>query len=275
MDFYIQYHNVDKEGLPLSEPPFSATRLGIHTSRPHVQNAEGTVFLIVGMGKPRRYFLWQAFEIEKVRVDSEGQFLATGPGWELAPPIELKGVRFEEFKSACANFVAFRCINDQPFARTLKKLAEEHRPPGDPKKLVSFLKSVDATLSADELEHTKIRTALGHYEPVRALSIRQPHAEAILRGVKKVEFRSGPTKIRGRVFIYASQTRFSADSEAEMMSFYRIKDVSSDDLPRGVLLGTVDLHKCDGEKWHLRKPERAERLIEPTGKPQPVWFYPF
>ena len=33
----------------------------------------------------------------------------------------------------------------------------------------------------------------------RALSIRQPHAEAILRCVKKIEYRSGPTKIRGRI----------------------------------------------------------------------------
>lgn len=40
---------------------------------------------------------------------------------------------------------------------------------------------------------------------MRALSIRQPHAEAILRGTKTTEYRSKATKIRGR--IYASLGR--------------------------------------------------------------------
>jgi len=30
---------------------------------------------------------------------------------------------------------------------------------------------------------------------MRALSIRQPYAELILRGIKPIEFRSGPTRI--------------------------------------------------------------------------------
>jgi predicted transcriptional regulator len=36
------------------------------------------------------------------------------------------------------------------------------------------------------------------------LSIRQPHAEAILRGVKPIEFRSHPTKVREWIYMYAS-----------------------------------------------------------------------
>lgn len=39
---------------------------------------------------------------------------------------------------------------------------------------------------------------------MRALSIRQPYAEQILRGEKKIEYRSRPTNIRERVYIYAS-----------------------------------------------------------------------
>ena len=39
---------------------------------------------------------------------------------------------------------------------------------------------------------------------MRALSIRQPYAELILRGVKTIEYRSRPTKIIGeRFYIYA------------------------------------------------------------------------
>jgi hypothetical protein len=36
---------------------------------------------------------------------------------------------------------------------------------------------------------------------MRAMSIR-PHAEATMRGIKKIEYRSGPTRIRGRILIY-------------------------------------------------------------------------
>jgi predicted transcriptional regulator len=41
---------------------------------------------------------------------------------------------------------------------------------------------------------------------MRALSIRQPYAELILRGIKPIEFRSRPTTIIGeRFYIYASR----------------------------------------------------------------------
>jgi predicted transcriptional regulator len=41
---------------------------------------------------------------------------------------------------------------------------------------------------------------------MRALSIRQPYAELIMRGIKRIEFRSRPTSIIGeRFYIYASQ----------------------------------------------------------------------
>lgn len=114
---------------------------------------------------------------------------------------------------------------------------------------------------------------------MKALSIRQPHAEAIMRGVKSIEFRSRPTKIRERVFIYASLGRYSPEEEAKMLAMYGISDVACDDLPRGVLIGTVELWDCtggDGDyRWHVRNPERAEKLVQPTKHPQPIWFNPF
>lgn len=275
MKFFVQYHNIANEGLLLSDPPFSATRLAIHTRRPNVRDAEGRVFLIAGVGRPRRFFLWETFEVEEVVASGDGEFEASGTGWQLAPPVELTGKPFEAFKSACANFVGFRSINDLPFAQTLNKLAEENRPPGEPGKIVSFLNTLDGLLPDDDPERAAIRTALGHYRPVRALSVRQPHAEAILRGVKKVEYRSGPTKIRGRILIYASLGRYSAKDESAMMADYGIEDVACGNLPRGVLVGSVELFDCDGGDWHVRKPERAEKLVQPTKQPQPVWFYPF
>ncbi|MCZ2340445.1 MAG: DEAD/DEAH box helicase family protein [Bacteroidales bacterium] len=129
--------------------------------------------------------------------------------------------------------------------------------------------------------HTKPSTNpddLGCNEDVRsmrALSIRQPFAEAILRGAKMSEFRSGPTSIRGRILIYASQTRYSDDEERQMASEYGIADVEPDDLLRGVIVGSVELYDCNGDEWLLRNPQRAAKPVEPTNRPNPVWFFPF
>ncbi|CAN5116489.1 hypothetical protein BH09BAC3_BH09BAC3_38260 [soil metagenome] len=41
-------------------------------------------------------------------------------------------------------------------------------------------------------------------KPIRAISIRQPMAEMILRGIKKYEYRTTNFKLRERVYIFAS-----------------------------------------------------------------------
>jgi hypothetical protein len=110
---------------------------------------------------------------------------------------------------------------------------------------------------------------------MRALSIRQPDAEAIMRGAKTIEYRNRPTHVRERVYIYASLARYGADEEAEMMAEYGIDDRTCDELPRGVLVGTVELYDCDERAWYLRDPERAQELLKPKNHPQPVWFHPF
>jgi hypothetical protein len=83
----------------------------------------------------------------------------------------------------------------------------------------------------------------------RALSIRQPYAEQILRGTKTVEYRSQPTKIREAVYIYASQTP-GAIADFEGM------DLQPGELPTGVLVGTVEISHCTGYpgdyEWHWR-----------------------
>lgn len=40
MNLYVQYHNVEQEGLLPADPPFGETGLGIHTRRPHARDAE-------------------------------------------------------------------------------------------------------------------------------------------------------------------------------------------------------------------------------------------
>ena len=110
---------------------------------------------------------------------------------------------------------------------------------------------------------------------MKALSVRQPHAEAIIRGVKSVEYRSKPTKIRGRIYIYASLGRYDPEDEEDLMAKYGIGDLECSDLPRGVLVGTVELHDCDEGEWMLRNPLRSDALVKPDKHPQPVWFNPF
>lgn len=105
----------------------------------------------------------------------------------------------------------------------------------------------------------------------RALSIRQPYVEQILRGIKKVEYRSVPTNIRGRVYLYASLTP-SLEAFEEM-------GAKPGDFPTGLLVGTVEIVDCTGGgkdyQWHLAHPERLAQPIAPQTHPQPVWFKPF
>ena len=109
-------------------------------------------------------------------------------------------------------------------------------------------------------------------ERLRALSIRQPYAEQILRGTKTIEYRTLRTNIRGRFLIYASLTP-GPPKEFDKLG------LQPGDLPTGVLVGTVELVDCTGKpgayEWHLRNPVRRAKLVKPKKHPQPAWFNPF
>jgi len=120
---------------------------------------------------------------------------------------------------------------------------------------LTFTEAVDST------------THIPKPDQLRALSIRQPWAEHILLGEKTVEYRSRPTKVRGRVYVYASLAKPEAG------------DPVSHDFPRGLIVGTVEVTACDGSdgeyEWQLCNPERLSEPLAPQEQPQPVWFYPF
>ncbi len=108
----------------------------------------------------------------------------------------------------------------------------------------------------------------------RAISIRQPWVEMILRGLKTNEYRDVPTNIRGRVYIYASLR--AAD---EQWAWTKIK-ATPDDLPKGKIVGTVEVVGC---RWDSRKNcyayalERPKRLRHPRvakNQPNPIWWIP-
>jgi hypothetical protein len=99
---------------------------------------------------------------------------------------------------------------------------------------------------------------------MRALSVRQPFAEQIMAGRKRVEYRSLPTNVRGRIYVYASLRPASPEGEH---------------LPQGLIVGSVELFDCKGGsgwyRWLLRAPKRLAKPRKPRTHPQPVWFNPF
>jgi len=135
-----------------------------------------------------------------------------------------------------------------------------------------------------------------------ALSIRQPWAELILRGVKTVEYRRAPTRIIGRRFhIYAAGAwpatpahRRELDEATRIWSrdlampgegpppwMHRMMAelFEQRDLPTGVIVGSAVIERVNETngiwRWHLAGVERAARLRRPERHPQPVWFEPF
>jgi len=124
-----------------------------------------------------------------------------------------------------------------------------------------------------------------------ALGVRQPWAELILRGIKTIEVRSLPTSIRGPIYLYTSKviaTTPAARAAAERHGL----DLAA--LPRGVLVGTVDITGCgpcspddaaaacltpeliEGKLgWRLARPRRLENPLKVRFLPYGVWFYPF
>ncbi|MFO0814542.1 MAG: ASCH domain-containing protein [Gemmatales bacterium] len=238
----------------------------------------GQVYVVVSLGAcPHRFYLWSTFAAD------------TGKGWQLCPPVELKKSVLGPLLGE--DYTSRRCvaITDVEASKLLARQALVNRPPGKPEAMwetyTALLKSlsnarieqqVKAVLKGVPRPRCKPvrRPPLGKLtqstlESNRALSVRQPHAEAILRGIKRIEYRSFPTGIRGRVYIYAS-----LKLDDDLPSGY---DFPSEGLPRGYVVGSVEITDCTGKeglyRWHLAKPERLAEPRKPTRQPQPSFFF--
>src|SRR5829696_3720092 len=131
---------------------------------------------------------------------------------------------------------------------------------------------------------------------MRALSIRQPYAELILRGIKTAELRSRATRIVGeRFYIYACKRKASVASGQwpvkradnivvpgepppawmiELAEQVKMIDPGAL-LPTGVIVGSAVIERVSQVDsvyhWHLADVRRAKKLRRPSGHPQPVW----
>lgn len=107
----------------------------------------------------------------------------------------------------------------------------------------------------------------------RAISIRQPYVEMILRGTKVEEYRSHRTLVRGEVYLYAG-LKAGDDSEWQRMGMH------PGDLPTGKIVGTVEIKDCRRDDAHdcyayvLENPKRLEQHRTPTNQPQPCFWRP-
>lgn len=107
----------------------------------------------------------------------------------------------------------------------------------------------------------------------RAISIRQPYAEQILRRTKREEFRSRSTRIRERVWVYASER------PADDPSAWRSAGKKPGELPTGVIVGsvviaTVRTRPRGDFAYKLSAPRRVSRLKKVRNQPQPVFWRP-
>lgn len=85
---------------------------------------------------------------------------------------------------------------------------------------------------------------------MKALSLIQPYATLIILGIKWKETRSWPTKHRGALAVHASAgkpawARQVCETDPYIKAALAKHHLTFDTLPRGVVLGTVQVDGCD------------------------------
>lgn len=81
---------------------------------------------------------------------------------------------------------------------------------------------------------------------MKALSVHQPWAWALLHAGKDVENRTWETRYRGPLAIHASKTRDSYDAQnaAAWLTLFGVELPAWEDLATGAIVGVVDLVDC-------------------------------
>ena len=92
---------------------------------------------------------------------------------------------------------------------------------------------------------------------------------------KEFEFRSWKTNIRGRVYVYATKTLSDVDPEV----LVELGGVKLEDLPRGVIAGSVAIMDCEpdtygGWAWKLAQPTLYPQPYKVAGHVQPGFWRP-
>lgn len=247
MDFWVQYHNAEKEeDLPGDFPYNSETEVctldttfasahTISTSKSDILGAIGdVVFMIVGFGsRKRRYALWSWTLLEDV-LDSDGPvFDALGDCAVLNPPHELEGQAFAEFKKYVGNFgLGFQKVSNHPYLDTLIRFAVEGT--GVDHSSVEFTYLAGNIPDASELLESE-----GKFEPPEG------EAEYVDRVLREVASRRGQPQFREELLnAYSGRcviTGTTVDAVLEAAHIIPVADTPFFDVTNGLLL-RADVH---------------------------------
>lgn len=123
------------------------------------------------------------------------------------------------------------------------------------------------------------------------LTLQQPWAELILRGVKTIEIRAVPVAPGKTVYLYASRRQSVLKCATAARRRHGLAEV---ELPRGKVVGTVHITGCrpaqaaDSDaacvprdllegtySWQLSAPHRLSDPLDALHAPCGMWFYPF
>lgn len=112
---------------------------------------------------------------------------------------------------------------------------------------------------------------------MKALTIKQPWATLIMHHGKDVENRSWPTSFRGQVAITSSKasTEYDYDMAMGLMSMLGkpFPRCSPETIPRGFILGTVEIYDCLGgsnSPWFFGEYGFLLRNPRPLAVPIPI-----
>ncbi|OGU92064.1 MAG: hypothetical protein A2475_02955 [Ignavibacteria bacterium RIFOXYC2_FULL_35_21] len=161
MSYWIQYHNCDSnerypygltlEGIITEEidiPSVSPIELGINTTKKWAayESIGNVIFLIIGVGKPKRFYLWDKTLADEVVVEDDGYYTIYGDCIFPKNPIPIdKMSNFDDFKRFCGNFgLGLQDVTKHSFSNILANLFNDSQNEG------KFIDLIPETFNIDK-----------------------------------------------------------------------------------------------------------------------------
>jgi Domain of unknown function (DUF3883) len=122
MKDYVQYHNTELMGYPCDEG--DGVYFSIVTNKPILSLPGNRIWLISGVGKPRKYALCEVFTVDRVKEDGSENHAMGSVGTAFRPPIPLNNrLWFKEFLKSQQNFrFGLNEIREKQFVGELERL---------------------------------------------------------------------------------------------------------------------------------------------------------
>jgi hypothetical protein len=139
MTTWIQYHNCElEECYPTDSVQIGEIRTeeislnhesklsSVYTRKKKAafESLNNELFLIIGIGKPREYYLWSKIVPFNVHSEDNEFYLVEGDTVYPEKPIRIDTIaNFNDFKKFCGNFgIGYQNITNHPFSNILNLL---------------------------------------------------------------------------------------------------------------------------------------------------------